>query len=313
MEDVQFAPVVNAAETVCTASAVNCTQNWKSWQDGAPLAEASKTQVTATAQYVELPINLTMAKIQKILHLPITGGVKIELTFAPDLDALSSSDSATPRLSITNLKLNCRLIPMTADYIQELRKKAASGQLLYNTEGTYVENIIWNQANNSFQINFPMKSAHSFLARFYLSGDVNTQNKKYLGKSQYLTAFTSIQLQHGSDAYPTNAIDNPFTAYKYLQELFNIHNDTDSANLITRTNYVAADSNGVDAPQFWIGMDLTSGGMNTGLDLSNSRLVFRTINTAVSNLYCQMFVFYSQVIQVFGPADIQYLLDVIYN
>ena len=93
-----------------------------------------------------------------------------------------------------------------------------------------------------------MKSAHSFLARFYLSGDVATQNKKYLGKSQYLTAFTSIQLQHGSEHFPTNAIDNPFTAYKYLQEMFNIHADTDSANLITRANYVAADSNGVNAP-----------------------------------------------------------------
>ena len=305
LEDKQFYNVLNAAEKACTASAVNCTQNWKSWADGAALAEASKSQVTASAQYFEIPIDLSFAKIQKIAHLPVIGGLKLELTFETDLNICSSSDSATPKFTIQNLRLNCRLIPMTADYIQELRKQAARGQLLYNTEGLYVENQSWAQANNSFQINLPMKSVHSLLARFYLSGDVSTQTKKYLGKSQYLTAFTSIQLQHGSDAYPTNAIDNPFTAYKYLQELFNIHNDTDSANLITRANYVAADSNGVDAPQFYVGIDLTSGGMNTGLDLSNSRAVFRTINTAVSNLYCQVFVWYSQVIQVFSAGDVQ--------
>ena len=278
---------------------------------GAPLAEASKTQITASAQYFELPLDLSFAKIQKIAHLPVIGGLKLELTFETDLNICSSSDSASPKFTIQNLRLNCRMIPMTHDYIMELKKQASKGQLLYNTEGLYVENQSWAQANNSFQINFPMKSAHSFLARFYLSGDVATQNKKYLGKSQYLTAFTSIQLQHGSDHYPTNAIDNPFTAYKYLQELFNIHADTDSANLITRANFVAADSNGVDAPQFYVGLDLTSGGMNTGLDLSNSRAVFRTINTAVPIYTAKCLYGYSQVIQVFGPARCPDILHLI--
>lgn len=298
LEDIQFYNVLNVAEQVITANSSNCAQKWKEWADVLPLAEASKIQITASAQYFEIRIELNFAKLQKIAHLPVIGGLKVELTFDQDLNALSSSDSATPKLSITNLRMNCRLIPMTQDFIDQLRKQASIGQFLYNIENVYVENQSWANANNSFQVNFPMKSAHSFLARFYLSGDVNAQNKKYVGKSQYLPSFTSIQLQHGVNNIPTNPIDNPFTAHKYLQELFGM-NDTDCGN------YVVADSNDVACAYFYVGLDLTSGGMNTGVDLSNSCLVFPTINTSTANLYCQLWVYYSSVIQCFGVGDVR--------
>jgi hypothetical protein len=304
LEDHQFYNVLHTGEKIITSSSANCQLRWRSWEDVLPLAEASKTTITSSVQYFEMDIELSIARIQKVLHLPVIGGLKIEITFDQDYNALSSSGSS-PKLQFTNLRMNCRLIPMTQDFILECLKLAREGKFLYNYENIYVENQPWANANNSFQINFPVKSAHNILARFYLSGDVNAQNKKYLAKSQYLTGLTSIQLQHGTESIPTNQIDNPFTAHKYLQECFGMDKDTDCSSLITRANYVAADSNDVDAPQFWVALDLTTQGLNTGLDLGQSRLVFRTVNTAIPNLYCQLFMYYAVVVQFHAPGDVQ--------
>ena len=79
LDDKQFYNVLDAAERACTASSANCAQHWLSWADSAPLAEASKNQITATAQYFEIPLDLSFAKIQKIAHLPVIGGLKLEL------------------------------------------------------------------------------------------------------------------------------------------------------------------------------------------------------------------------------------------
>ena len=146
------------------------------------------------------------------------------------------------------------------------------------------------------------------LARWYLTTDFANSKARYLTKSQRLGVLTSIQFEHGADRFPQQPIDNYYTAHKYLKELYGMHQDTDCGSIITRASYsTATDTNAIFAscPQFYVGMDLTSSGMNSGLDLTNSRLVFRTQSDATANLYCQLFVWYSLVIQVMAPGDVK--------
>ena len=129
-------------------------------------------------------------------------------------------------------------------------------------------------------------------------------------ESQYLTGFSSIQCQHGSDFIPRQAIASNSAAYKSTISLFNLLNDGDASNLITRANYICSDANSTSAatPLFYVGIPLASGNFNTGISLQNSPLYLRTINTSVSNLYCEAWLYYSTVIML--QPDSQHIVSV---
>lgn len=88
------------------------------------------------------------------------------------------------------------------------------GEILYNFEATYRHVAIWNAANNDWSFQYGVKSANALLGRFYLSTDLNNIAIRQLQKSQYLTALTSIQCQHGFEFIPRQAIAKPTAAWK---------------------------------------------------------------------------------------------------
>ena len=292
--------VRHSMEKVMSVGKEFCNTHFDDAGDNMLLDESAKTVIgSASPLHLEFVPDLSFIHLCKVLHLPATGGMALELTFDDSRNCISTqSNSAT--ISVSNLKYNLRMVPLSKEYIDKLRIASSRGELIYNFNSTYQQVAPWAQSNNALSIQYGVKSGNALLARWYLSTDATNASTKYIQKSQYLTGFTSIQLQHGAEFIPRQAIQSNTGAYKSTLQMFNLLNDGDASNLITRSNYSAVDANSTFAstPLFIVGVQLSNANMHTGISLQDSPLYLRTLNTAISNLYCQCWLYYSVAVQV---------------
>ena len=183
-EDVVGYNTKHIAEKVCSVGQEFCNTHWEDGSDNILITEASKVAVSSIAtQHMEFVPDLSFIQMCKVLHLPVTGGMALELTF-DDSRNVFSTISAAAALSITNLKYNMRMIPLTTDYIDKLRVAVSRGELLYNFNCVYRQVAPWNQSNNALSIQYGVKSANALLCRWYLSTDVVNGAVRYQQKSQ---------------------------------------------------------------------------------------------------------------------------------
>ncbi len=309
LETLDVANVAIQAQKIISMGSGVVHQKWESLGADFDLAESAKTSLgSTTAVDFELDIPLSFAKYSKILHCPILKGCKLELT--TELNAnMFSTCSAGVQPKIQNLRLNAKMIQMTPDYIEDLYALASKGGLKYQNEGLLVEDQDWSQKNGTYTIEYPAGSVNMALQRFYNSSDYNAVgNLKYICKSQYLTGFNSAQVIHGTNPLPATPIDNAITASTMLKKAYAMNQSSEAQSLITPTSYVAGDANSTFSatPQFYLGYDFTSSGINTGLDCSNTRLTFKTGGSAgIAGLRSQIFLWYSQIIEVRPHGDIR--------
>lgn len=75
--------------------------------------------------------------------------------------------------------------------------------------------------------------------------------------------------------------------------------------LVSRANFICVDGNSTIAatPLFVVEIKLQNANANTGINLDGAPIIFRTVNTAVTNCYAEVFLYYSTVVQVLPNAQ----------
>lgn len=298
-EDVPNYNAKTAAEIVITSGAERAATRWSSLHDNANIAVASRTILSSTAIKFKIKPQLSFFKDVKVAHLPVCGNLRLEIYWetSPGVNVLSSSPGT---YKIQNLVFNAKMYPMTLDYINRLKAKAKKGELIYNFENVYLQNVPWSQTSNSLSINYKLTSANAFLGQFYISTELNTNGKVDIQKSVYTTP-TAVQIQVGTEFYPRQALASPEELLHALQDTFNVLDDVNSSSLITRANYTCANADATIAatPLFYIGINLKAGdSINTGVDLNNSPLIFKTTDAGVSNCYIRYWLYHACIVKV---------------
>lgn len=318
-EDVLGYNVKHIAEKVLSVGAEHCNTNWSDLSDNMLLSDdpttlpkptiGSGSANTAGIKFQMVP-DLSFIQRCKILHLPVVGPMVLEFTFDDSRNVLSSHSATLGNIQVDALRFNARFLPLTPEFIGKLHQAVANGEMLYSFDGVYRQTATWSTStSNTMSIQYGVKSANAVLLKWYLSGDalgskVGIANaKRYLQKSQYPSAPTSafsIQLQHGSMFIPQQAIASPQRAIEETLGFMNMSHAPDSSNLVTRQNYAIANANVTLAgtPAYFVGINLQRASQNTGLDLDGTSLILRTQGDQVSNLVCDMYVYFSQVVRI---------------
>ena len=291
--------VKHIMEKVATVGNEYCKSHMEDWSDNINVAESAKIQITSTPRAFEFIPDLSFIQLCKILHLPVTGSCTLELTFDDSRNVISSG-SAGSLITVTNLKMNCKMIPLTAEYIKECRIACERGEFLYLYERYRSNPVPWAQSLNTVVIPRGVRSANALLVRWYLSTDVNNINARFLQKSQYLPNLQALQIEHGSEFIPRQPLSKVPALFKATQECSGLLHDGDGSTLLNRNNFTCVDGNStLDAtPLFVVFLKLQNANRNTGRNLNESTMLFRTQADAVANLYCETFLYYSSVLQV---------------
>ena len=167
-----------------------CNTHWTEFDDNLITAEASKHTFTSTAStnlhFCIIPA-LNVIKQEKILPLPLLGGLELELTMESSPNMSSGPDESVGLWQVKNVKYNLCLIPVVPEFIaeQRLAMRKGKGPVLNYARPYHIAAKKWDATANSLAISRGVSSATAILGRFYLSGDVSKNAKRYLTKSQY--------------------------------------------------------------------------------------------------------------------------------
>jgi len=300
----------------------NKTMNWQSGLQNLGTADASCTQLTSTPQKFAIKLPAQFFRDIEAFPLPIIGGLRIILFLELDNVALAVEAPASGNYyQITNPVLKVPLVPYEQDYLQLLLKEAVEGHVLLDFGADFFyEYAAATNATNTVQVQKGFRWANHVIEVQRLAGDYNTANKDYLGKAQYFgglgdgnTSGGFLQIQAGSKNFPYNPITDDVTAWVELQKIYNIWNDNDQGNQVTKARYQGADVTGANqgstGPLCIRGVDLTTCGEPfTGVDLNGSYMSIRltTISSPASN-YLDIFINFSNLLVLRSKQAVELL------
>lgn len=305
LQDIEEYAIKHATEKINSVGADFCARQMADFSDNFTLSDAGKVstnQITATATRMSIIPDMPIIEHVKVLPLPVLGGLKLEFVLTDDEDVLSGADASTSKVEISNVKYKFHMIRVDDEYLGKLRQAVQSGQYVMSFPDVNVakgEDV--SLTSNSVRLNTNVGSVIGVLARFHLSGDKATYNKKYLTKSQYIPTLTDAHLQIGSDTYPNQVINGWVPAYEQLQEMFGTRMDGSAESLQTRAKYIASDTNTDFAavPTFHIGIPLTSFGLADGVNTVSVRPeLIVACSSAVSNLRADVFTYFARHVKL---------------
>jgi hypothetical protein len=301
LQDCEGYNIKHAIEKHAVVGSDFCNTHWQDWSDNFIKDEASKTQLVAdTAYKMTIIPDMPLVAEQKILHLPVLGGLKLRLTCEQWQNVVSSAHASATGYKIQNVKYHLHLIKVNEEFLGKLRKSVAQGQLIYNfSDYEFVKNEDCSGAVNNIKLSPQVASAFGVLARFIKSADIGATGDKYVTKSQYPTALTEAYLQIGSDEYPRGKIVNEYQAYESLLDLVALRHDGQSENMLSRAKWIATDATSTFAatPMFILGINLAGmGGINDGISTYGARPQLIVKNTLISDLLVDVFIFHSRTI-----------------
>jgi hypothetical protein len=298
-----------------TASNENKALNWQAGRNNLCTTDALVDDLTSAIKYQIIP-NLNFWRFVKSVPLPVTGSLRVELTWAADKNVIFDPNTASPTYKVSNLVLMAAMLPVSNDYNDKLRLLAIEKGITIEYDQNFRQHAQTLSTNNSVYIRNSMKQAKSIIAVHRLSGNALAYAKGYLYR--YPTpksGISSIQVRNGSNSFPYNAITNTGRAYQELLKVLRLSDDADSGNQITRARYnvdtvadAALTANfGTTAGQFIVGIDLTSNGQGTGISTAEAPLqyLFDAV-AAESTLVCDVFVQYGCV-WIIRQSDKHYL------
>jgi hypothetical protein len=306
-----FAHVMN----MTTSSNENKNLNWQSGRNNLCVADTSVDVLTSAVKYQMIP-NLNFWRFVKSVPLPVSGTLRVELTWAADKNVIFDPHSASPTYKVSNLILMAAMLPVSNDYNDKLRLLAIKKGITIQYDQNFRQHAQTLGTNNTVYIRNSMKQAKSLIAVHRKSGYALDYAEGYLYR--YPTpkgGISLIQARNGSNSFPYNAITNTGRAYQELLKVLRISDDADSGNQITRARYnVDSDADdaltenfGTTAGQFVVGIDLQSNGSSTGISTENAPLqyVFDAVS-AETTLVCDVFVQYGCV-WIIRQSDKHYL------
>jgi hypothetical protein len=290
----------HTAEKINSVGADFCNTHWQDWSDNLIKDESAKTQLVASTAYrMTLIPDMPIVAQQKILHLPVLGGLRYTLTCEQWENIVSSAHASATGYQIQNVKYHLFLIKVDNEYLGKLRQAVAQGELIYNfADYQFVKNEDYTGAVNNIKLSPQVASLFGVLARFVLSADIGDKSKKYLTKSQLPTALTEAYLQIGSEEYPRGRLVNTSQCYESILDLMALRHDGQAETLQTRAKWIAADANSTFAatPTFFLGINLAGlAGMNDGVSTYGARPQLIVKNTTMAVL-ADVFLFHSRTI-----------------
>ena len=283
--------------------------------------EATKTAIGTTETRFCLHLMLDLFHRGRWLHLPELGGLKLEFEFEKIGLVASSKVGATAPTSynIDNVVFNARMIPMSQKYLDELRKVARSGNLVYQAKQWVVtsDSVSGNTAQLSLRDGYSSVS-RAFVVHQLSSDDNETMVQQNLDVdgikkfSRFIPPHQSGQtysqiFQHGTSRYPSNAIESEEVAFAHLESALNHTRDLNiSGTYLELDRYLGRETIQSRSPLYIVAIDFTRAGRNSGLDLDSAGLIYKMSSSgAQANQNVSLMAEVDTIVQVLGPREVR--------
>lgn len=282
----------------------NAQMNWQSNKQSLLQPDAGQYQFSIHPTEVSFKLAVPFLQQIRAMPVPLTGSIRIILTFAPDY--FVATVGASGSYYAQSLVYNAVFKPYNPEFLNRLRLVAREeGIIVPYTQVVYQAQSL-SGSNANLQLNFAFKWAKGFVsvvrnnAHFSAYGYDNLRQYLVPPGGTYPTyGLSSIQLQQGSNLFPALPITRPTVQYNELQKLMKNFEDRDAANGITRARWLTASyqsstDQSSQSPLNIVGIDLGSdeGSFFTGVSTLNGTFIYNynTVSAPAANSQIDMFI-----------------------
>lgn len=286
------------ASTPVPSSAQAC---WESGLENLLQPDAGQTVITSTAVDYSFKLSVPFLQQNHDHLLPVSGGLRIILTFASDYICLYQNGTSAGKYLVSNLFYNAVYKPLNPEYVQRVKAVAnENGIVVPYTQPLYMAQPLPG-SSNSITINYACKWAKGLVS--VVRKTTNFASNGYSNLDQYLvpvSGLSQIQLTNGSNLYPQMPITKFSQQYRELKKLFKVDGKVGWAgNGITRSryctaSYVSGANQCSTGPLNITGIDMSTddGAFFTGASTQNGTFVyqFNMIAAAAANSQLDMWL-----------------------
>jgi len=205
------------------------------------------------------------------------------------------------KIKIDNLRLRVNVLNFDDVLVNSLKKRG----IIYNYERVKYDTALWDQPANILVMRGNESRVNAGLFAFRLSTELNasglpTAPKKKIAKSIY-PSITNFNIYVNGEKLFEEDLSTANDFKLHLHEAMGNFLDWDDGSLITAANYSCANTmtTFANTPLFYIFIDFSKMGFNTGLDLRSDVIEVRsTAASATANLYLDYWLYHSVVADI---------------
>lgn len=294
----------------------NAQMNWQSNKQSLLQPDAYQYEFNTVATEVSFKLAIPFLQQIRAFPLPVSGSIRIILTFAQD--QLVSSVGATGTYKCQNLVYNTVFKPYNPAALKKIMVVANEvGIVIPYTQVVYqAQNLSSSTAN--LQLNLAFKWCKAMVA--VVRNNAHFASYGYDNLSQYLVppggsapkyGIVSFQMQQGSNLFPAQPITNPTAQYMELQKVMKVYEDRDACNGITRSRFLTASyqsstDQSSQCPLNVLAIDMGSdeGSFFTGVSTLNGTFIlnYNTASAPAANSQIDIFMIADYALTIFNEA-----------